>query len=84
MTKKELQKRVEELEDLVNHQKRLIDLLYIQLDEKQITFDSEACPFGGKHQYVLNDTRGWHCKCGKTQPYQFSPSITTNNNDTKL
>jgi len=84
MTKKEQEKRIEELEELVNHQKRLIDLLYIQLDEKQIVFNPDACPMGGNHEFNHHDTGGWMCKCGKRQPYQFSPSITTNDHTTKL
>lgn len=80
MTKKDLQKRVEELEELVNHQKRLIDLLYIQLDGNippAPTIDNETCPLGGMHQYVHFDTGGWRCKCGKSQPFNAFPSVTT-------
>ena len=86
MTKKDLEKRIVELEDLVNHQKRLIDILYIQLDDKSdfLHFpapetDNETCPLGGMHQYNYHDTGGWRCKCGKSQlnnPFPSTISFT--------
>lgn len=80
MTKKELEKRVEELEELVNHQKRLIDLLYefapkgITVPAYSPTVDNESCPLGGTHSYTFHDTGGWRCRCGKTAPYNQFPS----------
>ena len=76
MTKKDLQKRVIELEDLVNHQKRLIDMLYTQLDGIP-PIDNETCPMGGMHQYLSLDSGGWRCKCGKSQPFNPFPSTIT-------
>ena len=83
MTKKDLEKRVIELEDLVNHQKRLIDVLYFQLDEKvppTVTVDNETCPLGGVHQYLTYSSVGWTCKCGKSLPISYSPSTITVSN----
>jgi hypothetical protein len=75
MTKKDLEKRIEELEELINHQKRLIDQLQIQIDfpTKQNVIDS--CPNGGVHEYVENGTAGTQCKkCFKRLDLHF-PSI---------
>ncbi len=82
MTKKDLEKRVIELEELVNHQKRLIDVLYEQLENKipinySPPIDNETCPMGGMHEYNFHDTGGWRCKCGKTQPINPFPSTIT-------
>ena len=78
MTKKELKKQIVNLEDLVNHQKRLIDNLYMQLDEKQLPFtyppipvQEGDCPAGGWHEYPNpwhNITPPFCKKCGKQAP----------------
>jgi len=81
MTKIEQEKRIVELEDLVNHQKRLIDLLYIQLDEKippTVIVDNETCPMGGVHQYLMYNSGGWSCRCGKSAPVVYTATITSN------
>jgi hypothetical protein len=88
MTKKDLKKRIIELEDLVNHQKRLIDVLYIQLDEKlpftypPIPVQQGDCPAGGWHEYP----NPWHSitapfciKCGQSAP-NMGPTYTTSDN----
>lgn len=82
MTKKDSEKRIIELEDLVNNQKRIIDVLYIQLDEKStlipiVTIDNKTCPMGGIHQYIIHTSGGWQCKCGKTEQIIPFHSTTT-------
>ena len=78
MTKKELKNRIIELEDLVNHQKRLIDNLYIQIDEFQVKQNVvDPCPAGGEHEYVNNGTAGTQCrKCFKRLDLHFPITIT--------
>lgn len=76
MTKEELKNRIEELEELTNHQKRLIDQLYMQIDGFQVKENVvDPCPAGGNHEYVNNGSAGIQCrKCYKSLNFG-SPTI---------
>ena len=81
MTKKDLEKRVGELEELVNHQKKMIDMLYIHAPigvtlNYSPNVDDSTCPMGGMHNYK-HSSAGWTCICGKTLPMESFPSTTS-------
>ena len=76
MTKKQLEKRIEELENLVEIQQRLLEMLK-PIHEYNFIYSSvnnDDCPMGGKHEFNTHTSGGLMCRCGKTKPHDIPPT----------